>query len=393
MRVLILSCNTGEGHNSCGKALLEAIRSHGNVCEMEDAFRFFSPAVSRLISTTFVGIYRHLPGLFRFGYQFSEEHPKVFRQRSAAYRLITAGTEPLYAFLRDGAYDTVLCTHVFTALMMTELLRRHPLVLRTYFVATDYTCSPSCAESRLDFYCIPDESLRAEFVSCGIPSEKLIPTGIPIRREFFLPTDRAAARQRLKLSQDCRHLLIMCGSMGCGPIRTLVSLLARQLPPDCCVSVICGTNDALRRTLMQDHAGNTRIRIYGFVRDVNTLMDSADLYLTKPGGISTTEATCKRLPMVFVNAVAGCESHNMNYFIHRGAAVTAGTPEALAAESLRLLADPAALERMVQAFPDLAEHSPSERICQLLSQSAPVRLSAVQIPAGGSAAPPPGTGG
>lgn len=329
---------------------------------MEDAFRFLSPTVSRLISFVFVGIYRHLPGLFRSGYQYSEEHPGVFRQRSGIYRLITAGAERLHGFIRDGGYDTVLCTHVFSALIMTEVLRRYQPALRTAFVATDYTCSPSCAESTLDAYFIPDESLVEEFAGCGIPRDKLIPTGIPIRQAFFLPGDRAAARRELGLAPDCRHLLIMCGSMGCGPIRRLVSLLADRLPENSCVSVICGTNDSLRRSLEQDHAARPQIRVYGYVQNVNAMMDSADLYLTKPGGISTTEAACKRLPMVFVNAVAGCESHNMRYFIQRGAAATAGTPEALADLALRLLEDPAALAEMGAAFQSFADRSPAELI-------------------------------
>ena len=50
MRVLILSCNTGEGHNSCGKAIQEAFQARNIECEMEDALRFVSPKFSKVMS-------------------------------------------------------------------------------------------------------------------------------------------------------------------------------------------------------------------------------------------------------------------------------------------------------------------------------------------------------
>ncbi|MBQ7778180.1 MAG: glycosyltransferase [Oscillibacter sp.] len=364
MRVLILSCNTGEGHNSCGRAIQSSFLERGVPCDMEDAFRFISPATSRLVTTAFNGVYRHLPGLFRFGYRYAERHPAAFDELSGIYKLLASGTERLFRFLTEGGYDAIICTHVLSALMLTEVLRRHPGRLATYFVATDYTCSPSCGQSRLDLYFIPHESLSGEFVSCGVPAEKLSASGIPVRAQFDRSLDRAAAKERIGLRPEEKHLLIMCGSMGCGPIRRLVRLIARQLPENGRVSVICGTNHRLRRSLERTHAGDSRIHMYGYVQDVSPMMDSADLYLTKPGGISVTEAARKRLPMVFVNAVAGCETYNLEFYCRQGAAVTADTPEELAELSVRLLADDEALARMSAAFAPESERSAAEYICR-----------------------------
>jgi len=95
-------------------------------------------------------------------------------------------------------------------------------------------------------------------------------------------------------------------------------------------------------------------------------MDSADLYLTKPGGISVTEAAHKRLPMVFVNAVAGCETHNLNFFLSHGAAMTADTPEELARTCLALLDDPARLTEMAAAMEPVAQQDPCDTILRQL---------------------------
>lgn len=363
MRVLILSCNTGEGHNSCGRAIKEAFQSRNIDCEMEDALRFVSPAFSKAMSLGHIKLYQYAPKLFGWGYQYAEGNTGIFEGQTKIYKMLTSGTERIYQFIQTEGYDTIICTHVFSALMLTDVLRKYCLNLRTCFVATDYTCSPSCEESELDAYFIPDSTLADEFAACGIPREKLIASGIPVRKDFFASVDKSTARKHLGLSPDCRHLLIMSGSMGCGPIRKLVKLLSARLPEDCYISVLYGSNHKLRKKLERDHANRPRIHIDGFRKDLFTIMDSADLYLTKPGGISTSEAAVKKLPMVFVNAVAGCETHNLRFFEELGAAATADTPEELAELTLSLLSNAEQLNKMSASFQKMVSKSPAETIC------------------------------
>ena len=155
MKVLILSCNTGEGHNSCAAALEEECRNQNIPCDTEDALRFISPEVSRFISNWHVRIYRHAPGLFRVGYRAAEDHPAQFHEGSALYRYLTQGAEKLCGFIAGSGYDTVICTHTFAALMVSEVVKTHLPNLKTCFIATDYTCSPSVKDSSLDRYFIP----------------------------------------------------------------------------------------------------------------------------------------------------------------------------------------------------------------------------------------------
>lgn len=363
MRVLILSCNTGEGHNSCGKAIREAFQARGIDCEMEDALRFVSPFFSKTMSWGHIKIYRYAPKLFGLGYQFVEVHTGIFDEEGGIYKMLASGTERLNQFIQTEGYDTIICPHVFSALMVTDVLIQYHPKLRTCFVATDYTCYPGCGDSKLDAFFIADSTLTDEFISCGVPREKLIASGIPVRKEFYQPGDRTAARSHIGLRPDCRHLLVMCGSMGCGPILKLMKILGDRLPSDCHISVICGTNYRLKKRLEQDYADQLRIHVYGFCKDISIMMDSADLYLTKPGGISTSEAARKKLPMVLINAVAGCETHNLRFFVEKGAAATADTPEELATLTLLLLSDSEKLDRMSASFHSTNTQSPAEVIC------------------------------
>ena len=99
-------------------------------------------------------------------------------------------------------------------------------------------------------------------------------------------------------------------------------------------------------------AGDPRILVRGLVRHVAMWMDSADLFITKPGGVSTTEAACKRLPMLFVNAVSGCEEYNLRFFLRRGVASTANTPKEIARQAVRLLTNAERLRQMASRYED-----------------------------------------
>ena len=131
------------------------------------------------------------------------------------------------------------------------------------------------------------------------------------------------AKLAVGLEPSHRHLVMMTGSMGCGPMERITELLANSLPPEYDVTVACSSNRQLLRRMERRFADKPNIHIRGFISNVSVLMDSADLFLTKPGGISTTEAMVKGLPMVLVNVVGGCETPNLNFFVSHGGAATA----------------------------------------------------------------------
>ena len=107
------------------------------------------------------------------------------------------------------------------------------------------------------------------------------------------------------------------------------------------------------------------------VHNVPLLMHSADLFLTKPGGLSTSEAAACGTPMVLINTVAGCEAHNLDFFIKSGIAVTAETPKMLADTAMALLADPARLQQMGHALNRHDQGTPVEIIRSLLRREQP----------------------
>ena len=174
--------------------------------------------------------------------------------------------------------------------------------------------------------------------------------GIPVRRMFRSGVRKEDAKRAFGIPVDHRHLVMMCGSMGCGPIMSIARRIARALPADQDLTIVCGTNKQLFGRLSRRFCGVNNVHIRSYVKDMALLMDSADLYLTKPGGISVTEAASMRLPMVFIDAVSGCEEYNKDFFLRTGGAVTGQTPREIARTSLKLLSNEPALEKMGDAL-------------------------------------------
>ena len=343
MKVLILSCNTGEGHNSTAAAIQEAFVNQSIPCDVRDALAFQSSHTSEFIRWGHVFVYRYLPKLFGIGYRFEENHTPRFITQNAA-----RGAEALHTYITENGYDTVICVHVFGGLMMAAARAKYPDTPSFYFVATDYTCSPGAAEGQADAFFIPHPALAAEFAQRGVPHDRLIASGIPVKAAFCTPQSRIAARAALQIPAHDQVVLVSFGSMGCGPMRKVAEQLAAELGPDTYLVLICGNNRKLYQQLVALRSAHVRVR--GFTKRMMMYMDAADLFITKAGGLSTTEAIAKRLPLLYVDAVDGCELRNRDFMIRHGIALHTDNVDTLAKTVREILAHPALREEQMAAM-------------------------------------------
>ncbi len=348
MRMLVLSCNTGEGHNSCGKAVMDVLRARGVDCELQDTLAFLSPSISKFICDWFVRIYRYMPKLFNAGYVMLERTCPSPDEMLPIYEGLALGAKKLYKSIQEGDFDAVICSHTISGMMLTEARKKFSLTIPSYFVSTDYTCHPTAEHCVMDAYFIPAPSLKNEFLLAGLPEEKLIPTGIPIRQSFFTSLPKADARKELGLPETGAVVLLMCGSMGCGPIEKIALEVSSQLPQGDLLIAICGSNKKLYDALVPQE--NDKLKVLGFTDRMSLYMDAGDLIITKPGGLSSTEAATKGLPMVFINTVGGCEQRNLDFFSSRGYASGSEKPEEVIAQAVKMASDKQALAAASQAL-------------------------------------------
>ena len=367
MKALILSCNTGAGHNACAGAVQEALMARQIPCDIRDGLSFLSKEASRFISEWHVRFYRSMPKLYGEGYSYAEKLSQTSDDESLVAKFMNLGAKALRSCIASQGYTAVICTHLFPAMMLAQMQRQAALPITTAFISTDYTASPGYEAIAPDWCFVPAPELIPLFPRPAIPAERIVASGIPVSRAFQQPGDARAAKRALGIAPEHRHLLVMSGSMGCGPIRKIIKQLVKRLPDDVEVSVICGTNRKLSRQLNHLVSDRQNVHIHDYVDHVALFMDSADLYLTKPGGLSVSEALCKRLPMVLIQAVEGCETYNMRYCLDKGAALTAETPAAIAELCAGLIDDDRKLDAMRAAMSRLSGRPAAEIVCDCLT--------------------------
>ena len=380
MRILILSGNTGEGHNSAARAMQEYFCAHGCTCSILDGLQFLSRPKNEFICKSHVFLYRNLPMVYGMGYRLEEyqaqhqPYQKKLNEKAARMtrRSLPRRKRDLQTYLEDGGFDAVICVHVFAAKLMSELRRSGAVHIPCFFLATDYTCSPGVNQLDMDAWLIPHPALIPEFESYGIPREKLIPTGIPVREAFYFRRPREEARMELHLPENGPIAVLSCGSMGAASMGRKVLALVEALPKDALLVAICGNNHTLERNL-RALIHTPRLQVLGFTNRMSDYMDAADLFITKPGGLSTTEAATKGLPLVLFNAVPGCETRNLEFLLSIGCAVSENGALSLARCVKQMLEEPAKCKELAAKceaeFSQSAAASIYETLCRIVGKN------------------------
>lgn len=320
MKILILSCSTGGGHNAAGKAVKEQLEREGHEAVMLDPFSLAGEKTAKRVGNAYIKVASKLPGLFGFIYKLGSAISSS-KHKSPVYYANTLMVKRLKAYLDENHFDAVVMPHLFPAEMMTCMKRRHMDIPPTVVISTDYTCIPFFEETECDYYIIPHKDLMAEDMEKGIPENKLYPLGIPVGHSFSAKNDKQHAKAKLHLPPDKPVYLVMSGSMGFGKIHLFVFELTRKLNHDEQLIIICGNNKKMYHMLKYTYFRNKNVHITGFTDHVSEYMDASDVIFTKPGGLTSTEALVKNIPVVFTAAIPGCETKNREFFVSKGLAL------------------------------------------------------------------------
>jgi processive 1,2-diacylglycerol beta-glucosyltransferase len=77
-------------------------------------------------------------------------------------------------------------------------------------------------------------------------------------------------------------------------------------------------NNKLQKTLTKEFGFNKNITILGYTDRISTLMDACGVHFTKPGGLSSSEAAAKKIPIIHTAPIPGCETKNAEFFHYHG---------------------------------------------------------------------------
>jgi processive 1,2-diacylglycerol beta-glucosyltransferase len=225
---------------------------------------------------------------------------------------------------------------------------------------TDFVAHSQWMPRPVDRYCVAAEEVRNEFVARGIPPDRVVVTGVPVRGEYSRAIEATAARRAWDLAPRRPTVVAMAGTQGSlGRLHDVVRALLTVERPMQAV-VVAGRDERLRARLAHLAAGSP-VRVVGYVEDVRTLLAAADLLVTKAGGMTLAEATAAEVPLLLYGSLPGQELGNERFASRAGIALVARTRGELRRLLDRALADPDTVERMQGSLrrlrrPDAAHH-------------------------------------
>lgn len=321
MNVLILSCGTGGGHDSAARAILEEMKKCGHNAEMLNPYTLKSCRLAGIIDKCYIAIARSVPRGFGAIYKIGDLYRRL-PFRSPVYYINRLMNSTMKEFLAKNHFDVVVMTHLFGAEILTNMKNHGMQTPKTIFVATDYVCIPFTEETECDAYVIPANDLTEDFINRGLPVEKLHPLGIPVHSSFALAETRVEAKLRLGLDMAKKYILITGGSMGGGKIEKAIEKIQLHFAnkSDTELIIICGSNKILYNKI--NELADAKITVTGHTDDMASYIKASNLFVTKPGGLSSTEAAVCGVPVLHTSPIPGCETHNARYFNERGMSIS-----------------------------------------------------------------------
>ena len=327
MKVLILSCNTGGGHNSAAKAIKEAFDERGHYCCVMDALSFGGQKASDLVCDTYIEMVKKTPKLFgeiyKMGNKLGQFNQEMGKHHSPIYYVNKLYADALEEYINENGFDLVICVHIFPAEAMTSLKKHNKIHIPFYFVATDYYCPPMLEETTPDIIFTAHKDSTFTYLDHGIDKNLLIPTGIPVSKKFLTKKDKLEMRKELGLNESDEVFLLMSGSMGYGDLLDTTRYIFENGNEHTRIIAITGHNEDLYKELQSTFKDETRLILLGFTDRVSDYLDASDVLLTKPGGLSSTEALAKGIVLIHTTPIPGCESENVQFFTEHHLSVCA----------------------------------------------------------------------
>lgn len=369
MRILIATVTAGAGHLQAAAAIQEAwslLRPRDEL-QLVDLMEHVPRLHRKIYVDGYVKLIAHAPGIWGCFYKKTDNPAfmrKVARWRGELARQSHRGFTRL---LRDRSPDVVISTHFLPVEILAGLRSKHPGFDPFHAcVITDFEAHALWLEQSVDLYCVAAPETRDNLIARGMDGQRVVTTGIPVAQRFSRPVDLDALRQSRGWREDLPLVLVLGGGFGMGPVAEILQAIDQLKQPVQTV-VVAGRNQKLKAELaVQDRRHPTDI--LGFVTNMNELMAAAAIIVSKPGGLTTSEALALGKPMLILDPIPGQEAANSDYLLERGAAIKVNRAEDVAARLDEVLKSKR-LQSMSAAARKLGRPDSAMKVCEAVGRA------------------------
>ena len=387
-KVLIMSASTGGGHNRAARAIKEELESRtiDNMsieCEIVDSLKLVNNTMDKVISRGYEKSALYTPKAYGSVYRFSET-TIASKNEFKTNPLTSLMARKFKHLLNESTPDLIIGTHPFPMIALSTLKKNnniHSLSRSESFykstkvdippmisVLTDYTTHSTWIQNEIDYYIVGHEYVKELLVYEGVDSEKVKAFGIPVEKSFLSHRDRETVLTELGLSPEKLTVLLMGGSFGAGNIKeTLEDLIA--IDRDFQILVITGRNEHLKDKLskmLDSTIHNKNICLLGYTNKMNDILASIDVLISKPGGLTTTEALLNDVPMIVPYFIPGQEEENLDFLTNCGAALRTTKKYSLPVLLKVLIDDPSRLDNLRKNIKSIRKFDAAVNISNLV---------------------------
>ena len=359
--ILFLFSDTGGGHRSAARAIIEALDIYhpGKVTtEMLDFFVEYAPPPFDLAVTTYAPM-AQVPDLWELGYKLSNGKWRSKLVQDVLWPYIRKSTERL---VQEHPCDLFLSVHPIINTPILRALGDDHVPFMT--VITDMVSTHAFwYDNKATLIMTPTEVAKLRGIGIGIDPDRMEIVGQPIADKFRRPTaSKQELREMLGWPQDKTVVLIVGGGDGMGPVEETVRAVD-EAGMDLVLAVIAGRNEALKNSLENADLQTTTF-IYGFVDNMPDLMNAADILLSKAGPGTISEAFIAGLPIILYSMMPGQEKGNVDYVLNENAGVWAPTVDEVLTTLRHWTENPDVLKAMSATSKRLAMPNASYDIAQ-----------------------------
>lgn len=321
MKVLIVSCAAGGGCTSVAVAVEEKLREHGHETTSLDLRSLAGEKTCKIRWN-----------LFR--------HQQDIRSESR-----------MQQYLQDNEFDVIVVTHVLAAVVLSLLNSGQMRLPKMIYVGSDYCSVPFIEDTCCDYYVIPSEKLTAEFCRKGILKEKILPAGIPVKKEFLTGMSSEEAREAVKMPGKDFRILLWAENIRPHKLMLTVKSVKRYLDrhPEAGLTIAGIGKEQIYSRLSMVCGGDSRILLAEDESAQAVLMKACDVMIAGSNGPLAAEAAVLGVPLVQLIPSNVNERHNAEFFARYGMSMAVKRPGAKLYRALELLRDEQRRSDMVNA--------------------------------------------
>ncbi len=360
MKILVIHASAGAGHQKAAEAVYSAIKNHTDFdVQLVDALDYTNNFYKKIYRKTYSFLISKIPSLWGFFFGLADircflKIVQIFRR---FFNMINA--KKLHKFLEKENFDYIVSTHFFPNEVVGFLKSKNKIRSKVICGVTDYDAHSIWISKGVDYYCVACEETKKTLLSLNILEKQIFITGIPTDEKFSKEYNGKELRDKLGLKQEIFTVLVATGSFGIGPIEQIIDSL-----PGFQRVVICGHNKKLFDRLSKNK--DDLVKVCGFVDNMHEFMACCDAMITKPGGLSISEALVNNLTLIFFSAIPGQETNNIRILKEYGIGVSGVSVLEMAEEIKTLNASAEYRQKGVENIKKLARPSAACDIIKLI---------------------------